>query len=56
MYLEAGVRLIWVVNPIAKTVAVHVPGQPTRLLQIDDELDSGDVLPGFRSSVASLFI
>jgi len=56
MYLDAGVRLVWVVDPIAKTVAVYVHGQPTRLLESNDELDGGEVLPGFRVSVTRLFI
>jgi len=28
-YLEAGVREVWIVDPVAKTVAIHHKGEPT---------------------------
>ena len=55
MWLEAGVRLLWVVDPEARTVAVHVPGAPVRLLRDGDALDGGDVVEGFHVAVADLF-
>ncbi len=55
MWLEAGVRLVWVIDPRARTVAVHVRGRPVRTLTEGDELDGGDVLPGFRLPVADVF-
>lgn len=55
MYLNAGVQLIWLVDPRAHTVAIHTPEQQARTLGETDELDGGDVLPGFRVSVATLF-
>ncbi len=54
-YLEGGVALLWVVDPVERSVAVHAPGQSVRVLGIGDELDGGDVLPGFRVAVAELF-
>ncbi len=55
MWLDAGVRLVWVVDPSARTVAVHAPGRPVRILAPEDELDGGEVLPSFRVPVAELF-
>lgn len=55
-YLAAGTRLVWVVNPKRRTVTVHVPGGSTTVLREQDELDGGDVVPGFRSKVADLFV
>lgn len=55
MWPEAGVRLAWVVDPSARTVAVHAPNQPIRLLREQDDLDGGDVLPDFRVRVSDLF-
>jgi Uma2 family endonuclease len=54
-YLAAGTRLVWVFWPKYRAVSVHAPGEPTRELGPDDELDGGDLLPGFRASIAALF-
>ena len=54
-YLHAGVSLVWVVNPDARTVHVYRPDQTVSRLDAGDELDGGTVLPGFRCRVAELF-
>jgi Uma2 family endonuclease len=55
-FLEAGVRLVWVISPERHSVQVYRPGvQATRRLHGDDELDGEDVLPGFRCKVSDLF-
>lgn len=54
-YLDAGVRLIWVVHPEQRMVTVFTPDHTARLLYEDDTLDGGDVLPGFSIPVAELF-
>jgi Uma2 family endonuclease len=54
-YLEAGVRLIWVVYPMTRTVDVVRPtGQNSRLRE-GDTLDGEDVLPAFSLRVAEIF-
>jgi hypothetical protein len=45
-YLLHGVRLVWVVDPGALTVAALSPGQEGRSLGGGATLDGGDVLPG----------
>ena len=55
LYLDAGTRLVWVVQPRFKTVTVHYPDRTTRTVTIDDKLHGGDVLPGFTLAVADLF-
>ena len=55
MYQEAGVPLVWVVDPDSQTVTVNALGQPPRTLGIGDALDGGEVLPGFRVAVAEIF-
>jgi len=55
MYLDAGVRLVWLVDPRARTIALHAPGREIRLLGEGDVLDGGEVLPGFRVDVAEVF-
>ncbi len=56
MYQEAGVPLIWLVDPDRMTVTVISSGAPTVVLHLDDTLDGGDVLPGFRVPVAEIFV
>ena len=53
-YLAAGTRLVWVLWPRSRAVTVHDAGGETRELDAADELDGGDVLPGFRVRVADL--
>lgn len=54
-YLEAGTRLVWVVWPKFGTVSVYTRSGAYQNLGSGDELDGGDVLPGFRVRVADLF-
>jgi Uma2 family endonuclease len=47
-YLDAGTRLVWVVDPESRTATVfHADGRST-FLAAEDVLDGEDVLPGFR--------
>jgi Uma2 family endonuclease len=55
MYLQAGVRAIWLVDPETRTITTFYPDQPLVVLAAGDSLDGGDVLPGFSISVAELF-
>lgn len=56
-WLEAGVRLVWVIDPEAQVVTVHRGGDVIGLLQGEDAILSGeDVLPGFSARLADLFI
>ena len=54
-YLSAGVRLVWVVNPVNKSVRVFQPGRIVGEFGPDDELTGGDVMPGFTCRVRALF-
>lgn len=54
-WLEYGARLIFVVNPRRRTVAVHRPRQPVRVLNEDGELDGEDVVPGWSLPIRKLF-
>ena len=54
-YLASGTRLVWVIYPDTRRIAVHDGGRATRLLRVADTLDGGDVLPGFACPVAELF-
>lgn len=47
-YLRAGVRLIWVIFPVARAARVHRLDGSIAGLAEGDDLDGEDVLPGFR--------
>jgi Uma2 family endonuclease len=55
MYQEAGVPLIWLVDPEAMTVTVIASGSPTAVLKPGDTLDGGDVVPRFNVPVKDVF-
>ena len=54
-YLDAGVRLVWVVEPRLKTVTIWDATRSPRTLGEQDVLDGGDVLPEFRVALAEIF-
>ena len=55
-YLRAGTRLVWVVNPGTRSVAVYSPDGPAQILNADDVLTGGAVLPNLRMHVGDLFL
>jgi Uma2 family endonuclease len=56
MYQDAGVPLVWVIDPRERWVMVYEGDRPIRLLREGEELDGGNVLPEFRVPVADLFL
>jgi Uma2 family endonuclease len=54
-YFDAGVELVWMVNPKAQTITVYRSRDSKETLTIDDILDGGAVLPGFSLSLKKLF-
>ena len=54
-YLETGARIVWIVDPVARTVTTYRPDGSARLLRADETLDGEDLLPGFTLPLATLF-
>jgi len=54
-YFKVGIRRVWVVYPRQFKVYVYSSPTEVRVLALGDELDGGDVLPGFRFALQSLF-
>lgn len=54
-YLEAGSRLVWVVDPSTETVTVYRSRRDVRLAAVGDALEDAGLLPGFRHAVEDLF-
>ena len=55
-WLAAGARAVWIVSPKRRTVTVYRSLKNIELLTEQDELDGGDVVPGFRCRVAEIFV
>jgi Uma2 family endonuclease len=55
MYLEAGVRLVWLVDPATRTATVFRPDKAPRTVVSEGALDGGEVLPGLMIPLAEVF-
>lgn len=55
MWLDVGVRLIWVAYPARQLIEVYRPNQPVLALDVNDLLDGYDVVSGFSAPVAQIF-
>ena len=54
-YLDAGARLVWIVEPFSQTVMVYRSRTDIHILTINDVLTGEDVVEGFSCPVADLF-
>lgn len=54
-YLTAGVPLVWIIDPVDRTVRIYRPGKKPEFVNDDQELSGEPHLPGFRVPVAQLF-
>jgi Uma2 family endonuclease len=54
-YLDAGVPLVWVIDPEARTVRIYRGDGSSGWLREDGELSGEDVLPGFRCRLTTIF-
>jgi Uma2 family endonuclease len=54
-YLEAGVRLLWVIHTATRSATVYSRDGAARLVREDGSLDGEDVLPGLHVKLSELF-
>lgn len=54
-YLDAGTRLVWVLDPVAKAVTVYRSKSDIETLTHEATLTGENVVPGFACSVGQLF-
>jgi Uma2 family endonuclease len=54
-WLEAGTHMVAVINPRKRLITVYRSLSEVAVLTAEDSLDGGDVVPGWRVPVASLF-
>lgn len=55
VWLKAGTRMVWVVDPRLKTITSYRSLTEAVVLTEKDDLDGGDVVPGFRCKIAQVF-
>lgn len=54
-YFASGCRLVWLVDPRDRTVAVYTSAADSVVLTAKQTLTGGDVLPGFRLPLRNIF-
>ncbi len=54
-YFDAGVSQVWIIYPPQREVYVFASTTRIEVLQLGQELDGGNLLPGFRLSLSALF-
>jgi Uma2 family endonuclease len=54
-YFRAGTRLVWEIDPRARTVAVYTSADNPIVLRESEAVDGGHVLPGFQLPLPDLF-
>lgn len=54
-YFRAGVQQVWVVYPFTKQVYVYTSLTSVKILTEQDDLEGGELIPGFRLSLTELF-
>jgi Uma2 family endonuclease len=54
-YIDNGVRLGWLLDPMRKVVEIYRPGQPVSVLTNPTQLSGENVLPGFVLDLGGIF-
>lgn len=54
-YFDAGCRIVWIVDPLKRSVAVHRPESDPVTLTEGDTLVDEELLPGFSLAVREIF-
>jgi Uma2 family endonuclease len=55
-YLQAGVRLVWVIEPEGRTASIYRTLTDVRNVEESGSLEGDDVLPGFRCALSDLLV
>jgi Uma2 family endonuclease len=54
-WLEAGVQMLWIVDPFRRAVTIYRPEHDPVLLGERATIEGDPAVPGFRCSVAEIF-
>ena len=55
VWLDGGVRLVWVLYPKERQIVVHHPDRTSRTYSVGEEITGEDVVPGFSVPLAAIF-
>jgi Uma2 family endonuclease len=53
-YVATG-TVVWLVDPDVQEIEVHIPGRLVKTYHVDETLEGGDVLPGFKLILRDIF-
>ncbi len=54
-YFDAGVKVVWIVHPIPRTIHVYRSARDCHVIDASGSLDGGEAIPGFQVKVSELF-
>jgi len=54
-YIDAGTQVVWLIDPMTRTVTVFGPDRQGIVLEESDTLTATDIIPGLAIPVAALF-
>ena len=54
-WLDAGAKMVWVVNPKSRSVTVYRSAEQVKILTENEDLSGEDVVEGFRCKVRDIF-
>jgi len=54
-YFQGGVRLVWMVDPRSRTIAVYRSSEDVMVVEAGETIDGGDVLPQWNFNTETLF-
>jgi Uma2 family endonuclease len=54
-YLNAGVKLVWIVDPPFKTITVYRPDREPELFNVTHSIEAGPEMPGLRIALHDIF-
>jgi Uma2 family endonuclease len=55
LYDRVAIPMVWWIDPLRRTISVHVPGQPVLHPTESDDLDGLHVVPGFSIPLKTIF-
>jgi Uma2 family endonuclease len=55
-YLDCGVKIVWLVEPIMRTITVYRPDSPPAIFHVGQNITAEPHLPGFKAALAEILV